>query len=269
MDIQTNVSDEARQRALDRLDNIAREEGIRILLAVESGSRAWGFPSPDSDYDVRFIYARSRDWYLSIVPGRDVIERPIVGDMDVGGWDVKKALWLLCRGNATPIEWLASPIVYRSELAAVEALRAFVAGLQGRERWRSHYLSLGRRQMELADRGDGQVKLKRYFYALRPACALAWLRQRPTEPPPMCLFELMDGIDLAPRVRAVVEELVERKRNTAEFGYGPRIPKLDRFIESEFGAARDLASVRKAEAAAPLALADQVFRRIIGEPGRA
>lgn len=73
-----------------RLDAVEATESVRLLMAVESGSRAWGFPSPDSDYDVRFIYVRPRDWYLSLVPGRDVIEHAIVDEIDLNGWDVRK-----------------------------------------------------------------------------------------------------------------------------------------------------------------------------------
>lgn len=263
MDIQANVSPAARERVAERLDAIIRDEGVRILFAIESGSRAWGFPSPDSDYDVRFVYAQSLDWYLSVVPGRDVIERPIADDMDVGGWDVKKALLLMCRSNATPLEWLASPIIYRGEPAAVAALQRFADTIAGRIGLRGHYLSLGRRQFELADRGDGVVKLKRYFYALRPACALAWLRQRPADRAPMSLFDLMDGIELPDGVRPIVDALVEQKRVTAEFGVGPRLPVLDRFIEAEFGAAQAMLSERGEVGPPPIDLASAVFRDIV------
>lgn len=79
---------------------------MRFLIAVESGSRAWGFPSPDSDYDIRFIHIHPRDWYLSLQPGRDVIERPIIDNIDLNGWDLRKALGLLLKSNAVVSEWL-------------------------------------------------------------------------------------------------------------------------------------------------------------------
>jgi len=100
----------ARMRILADLGRIEREEGVRILFAVESGSRAWGFPSPDSDYDARFVYARPADWYLSLAPGRDVVELPIDGDYDTNGWDIRKALNLLLKPNPVLLEWLSSPI---------------------------------------------------------------------------------------------------------------------------------------------------------------
>src|SRR5580700_6481627 len=98
-----------------RLRAVAEREHAVVLLAVESGSRAWGFPSPDSDYDCRFIYARPRNDYLSLYAPRDVIEFPLDRELDVNGWDLAKALRLLLKGNAVVIEWLTSPISYRTD----------------------------------------------------------------------------------------------------------------------------------------------------------
>ena len=112
-----------RARAAAALAEVERAEGVRVLLAVESGSRAWGFASRDSDYDVRFVYLRPLAGYLSVVPARDVLERPLEGLLDLGGWDVRKALGLLARGNAVALEWLGSPVVYRQDPTAVELLR--------------------------------------------------------------------------------------------------------------------------------------------------
>ncbi len=123
--------DPERLRAIDAaLDGIAAE--VRILLAIESGSRAWGFPSPDSDYDVRLVYARPLPWYISVERRRDVIEQPMRDDLDIGGWDIRKALALLCKGNPVLIEWLASPTVYRGDAGAMERLRGFAAQVDHR-----------------------------------------------------------------------------------------------------------------------------------------
>ena len=85
-----------RQEILQRLSDIEAKYDVKILLAVESGSRAWGFESKDSDYDVRFIYVHKKDWYLSLIEGRDVIEElDPDGVLDLAGWDLKKALLLM------------------------------------------------------------------------------------------------------------------------------------------------------------------------------
>ena len=109
-----------------RLRNIEREENVCIFYACESGSRAWGFASENSDYDVRFLYIHPTDWYLSIEERRDVIERPIVDDIDLNGWDIRKALALLRRSNPPLLEWLQSPIIYHQKLTVVEKIRSLM-----------------------------------------------------------------------------------------------------------------------------------------------
>ena len=98
----------------EKLDEIERKEGVKILHAVESGSRAWGFASPDSDYDVRFVYVRPKEDYLRLDEPRDVIEWQLDEVLDINGWDLKKALGQFARGNATLFEWSESPVVYKT-----------------------------------------------------------------------------------------------------------------------------------------------------------
>src|SRR5438045_8726086 len=116
------------ERIKAALTEIERDEGVRIFYACESGSRAWGFPSADSDYDVRFLYVRPRDWYLSVdvERKRDVIERPITDELDVSGWDIRKALMLLKKSNPPLLEWLGSPIIYRETLTIADRLRSLL-----------------------------------------------------------------------------------------------------------------------------------------------
>jgi len=99
----------------EHLAEIQSEAHVAIPLGIERGSRAWGFPSPDSDYDCRFIFVRARNTYLSLLPERDVIETPLEDNLDVHGWDIAKALKLLLKGNAVVIEWLTSPITYTAD----------------------------------------------------------------------------------------------------------------------------------------------------------
>ncbi|MEU4811029.1 nucleotidyltransferase domain-containing protein [Nocardia fluminea] len=154
------------------LDRVAAEHNVSIRLAIESGSRAWGFPSPDSDYDCRFVYVAGLDTYLSPWRTRDVIETPLIGLLDVNGWDLAKALRLLVAGNAVLVEWLMPPIVYRGD----GAFRTRLREVADRDRIARHYLHLGARQWALFERNGG---LKKVFYALRPAMALRWLREHP------------------------------------------------------------------------------------------
>lgn len=220
------------------LDAVEREEGVAILFAAESGSRAWGFPSPDSDWDIRFVYARPTDWYLTLNPGRDVIERMLPGDMDMAGWDARKALNLLLAGNVALREWLHSPILYRADDALLAAFRDLAALAPARATARHHYRSLASKSdaLHLADRPA--VKLKKYLYAVRPALALRWLREHPSGEPPMDLPSLLAGVTLDAAMRADLQDLLERKRVASELGEGPRIPSLDALIRDEIEAAR-------------------------------
>ncbi|MFO0121331.1 MAG: DNA polymerase beta superfamily protein, partial [Inhella sp.] len=120
---------------LTRIERAEREHGVRVLLAVESGSRAWGFESPNSDYDARFIYANTSDWYLSVKleDKRDVIEYPITDEIDLNGWDVRKALRLFARSNPAIVEWIQPPIVYleRGNFARGQGVRSCLKGSRG------------------------------------------------------------------------------------------------------------------------------------------
>ena len=245
-----------------RLDAIEREQQCRILFAVESGSRAWGFPSPDSDYDVRFVYARRADWYLSVYPGRDVIETPIEDEMDVNGWDLRKALHLVLKSNAVISEWMESPIVYRRDAAALRQLRAFADRMLNPRALAYHYLHLARRQVA-AKLSRDRIALKRYFYALRPSLALRYLRLQGGKRPPMHLQALLDGTGLPAATVRTIDRLVAAKGRTREMGSGPRIPALDRLIAAEIAAAAGSATEMPGRPPADLEAADRLFRRLI------
>ena len=243
-------------RAEAALADVERREGVRVLLGVESGSRAWGFASADSDYDVRFIYVRPLADYLSVSTPRDVIEQPISGLLDLGGWDLRKALGLAVRSNAVLLEWLTSPMVYRrdpavAELADLARTAAHLPALA------YHYDRLARRAWSAT---DGPIRLKSLFYALRPALALLWLRGNGT-PPPMSLPALLAGVTVTPDVAAEIEALHQRKAIAAEVDLVPRRPLLDTF----FSAVLATPAIRPA----PWALtteerANQLFRKLLG-----
>ncbi len=146
MEIDTNhpIDPTVRARVLEQLADIERRENVRILYACESGSRGWGFASPDSDYDVRFIFVRPLNQYLRLYPPRDVIEVAPGPVFDVNGWDLRKALLLLAKGNATLVEWLSSPIIYRAEKGFLAEMRNAGASVHRPERSFHHYVHMAR-----------------------------------------------------------------------------------------------------------------------------
>jgi predicted nucleotidyltransferase len=248
-----------------RLQALSSRERVTILLAVESGSRAWGFPSPDSDYDCRFIYARRVEDYLSLHPARDVIEEPSDRVLDIGGWDLAKALRLLIKGNAVVVEWLTSPFVYagddrfRAECLALSRQVVRPAAVA------RHYLHLGERQRRTYFVDLRAIPLKKIFYALRPAVALRWLRLHDEQAVvPMHFPTLVAQTDLPGDVAAVIDDLMARKAATRELGSGPLPEPIGALIDAEFAVAR----VRWPAAASPpdpaaRRAADELFRRWI------
>jgi predicted nucleotidyltransferase len=228
----------------NRLDAIERQDGVRVLMAIESGSRAWGFPSPDSDYDIRFLYVRPRDWYLALSPGRDVIERPILDEIDLNGWDVRKALGLLLKSNAVVSEWIESPIRYRPDDPFVVKLAALADDLLNPRALACHYASSGKAAADRWLDGEGEVPVKKYFYALRPALAIRAVRLDPARRPPMNLQALIAVSDLPPLLIEQIGGLVAAKALTNERGNGARLPEIDALIRDELGRAGEL-PVRK------------------------
>ena len=222
-----------------RLEAVRRQDKVATPLVIESGSRAWGFPSPDSDYDCRFLFVRREDDYLSPWPQRDVIETPLDDLLDVNGWDLSKALKLLLKGNAVVIEWLTSPLVYAGDPAFRDDMLALAAAHAGAQRIALHYLHLGERQRHVF-LGDGQdVALKKIFYALRPATALRWLRLHPGESvAPMHFPTMIQDCDAPADVRSITAELIARKAVTRELGSALIPEPIGTFIDAEFAAAR-------------------------------
>lgn len=226
------MDDAIRTEVDARLDRIEEEEGVRILYACESGSRAWGFASTDSDYDVRFVYVHPRDWYLSIdTQRRDVIERPVDGPWDVNGWDLRKTLGLLARSNPPLFEWLTSPIVYRESGPIVSRLRDLMPTYYSAKSAHYHYVSMARGNYREYLKGD-VVWRKKYFYLLRPLLACRWI-ERDLGPVPMEFDLLRKHVLDDPGVQSAIERLLAEKRAGTEQGRGPADPVLSAFIGAE------------------------------------
>lgn len=225
----------------ERLADICRVQNVAIPLAIESGSRAWGFPSPDSDYDCRFIFIRGIDQYLSPWQRRDVIETPLSSVFDVNGWDLGKAIKLLLKGNAVIIEWLTSPIVYGADPKFRSEFLGLAQRVANRDLIGRHYLHLGERQRRTYF-GDGkEVPQKKIFYALRPAAALRWLRLHPEAAvAPMHFPTLLDECEPPTDVAEIVRVLIAQKMISRELGSAPLPLAIAAFIDSEFEQARTL-----------------------------
>ena len=223
------------------LDRVVDEYRVFLPLAIESGSRAWGFASPDSDYDCRFVFVRRVADHITPWSARDVIELPLDAELDTNGWDLAKALRLLLKGNAVIVEWLRSPVIYRGQTWFRDGFLEFARQAASREAIGRHYLHLGERQRRVYF-GDGtSVVQKKIFYALRPAATLRWLRMHPTEAiAPMHFPTLMAECDPPTALKEEVSDLLSRKAVTRELGAAPLSPAVARFIDSEFELARSV-----------------------------
>lgn len=229
------------QRIHQRLSAISQAHDVLILHAIESGSRAWGFASPDSDFDVRFIYAHRQTWYSSVFPQRDVIETPIEdvegAVFDVNGWDLRKALRLLYKSNPVLIEWLQSPIVYAAHSAHVsnasflDELLALAQQFHSPAAAHHHYFHMARKNYREHLLED-PIKLKKYFYVLRPVLACLWI-ERGMGLPPMALMDLLQGVLPDGALKEEIIALRAEKIRTPEFGSGRRRPLIHAFLEHE------------------------------------
>jgi predicted nucleotidyltransferase len=229
------VAPEIRQRVLQTLEEVEARHEVRVLFACESGSRGWGFASPDSDYDVRFIYAHRLPWYLTVETGRDVIEQPISDELDVSGWELRKALRLLRRSNPTLLEWLDSPVVYRQDAHAAGRMRALAPTYFSTARGRYHYLAMARKNFRGYLQGD-TVRLKKYLYVLRPLLAAQWIDQG-RGMPPMRFADLVVALVHDEALLDEINRLLEIKMRCGEAEYSPRWERIHQFIEQ--GLARD------------------------------
>lgn len=210
-----------------KLSEIEKKENVKILLAVESGSRAWGFASPDSDYDVRFIYVRPKEDYLRLDTVRDVIELPLDDVLDINGWDLQKTLQLLYKSNPTLFEWFSSPIVYL-ETDFADKFREIMGEYFSTKKSLYHYISMAEGNYREYLRGE-VVKAKKYFYVLRPILACRWILEKGT-PPPMLFSELMKS-ELLEDLILDVTKLLDLKMNASEVKMISRIDRINEYVD--------------------------------------
>lgn len=209
-----------------KLKELEREYDMRVLLVVESGSRAWGFASPDSDFDVRFIYVHKPEFYLRLEERRDVIEVPVDDTWDVSGWDLDKTLRLLFRSNPTLFEWLNSPITYFED-GFRERIAPCAKRFFSQKNMLYHYLNTARNNVKHFLQSD-EVQPKKYFYALRPILACKWVLEN-NSAPPVPFAELVEA-ELPEYLSGAVQRLLEIKINAAEKEKIPHFTEIDKFL---------------------------------------
>jgi predicted nucleotidyltransferase len=195
------------------LHAIESEFKVRVLLAVESGSRAWGFASPDSDYDVRFIYVHEADWYSTIFEERDVIEKMLPGDLDISGWELRKSLRLLSKCNVALNEWIGSPMVYAEVAGFRSEVGALVPEFFNPLGAMHHYKSMAKQALSSVT-PDGRLSIKKFLYATRALMACRWIARHRSQPPTEFLALVNDLVPA--NERSQFEQLVLRKSLAVE-----------------------------------------------------
>jgi predicted nucleotidyltransferase len=214
---------------------------LKLVFSAESGSRAWGFASPDSDYDVRFIFCKDLQRYLSLQDGVQDIQYKADGDLDYAGWDLRKALLLAGNSNPSLVEWLLSPIIYADEYSFRAALRSIMAAHFNPRALAHHYVNFMRniRGKYLSD-FVGEYTMKRYFYALRPILAIMWMQGNPMRLPPIGIIDLL-AQPLDHEIKREVGKLLKLKIEARE-KEDYKSPALDGFIHDWFDKGHELVS---------------------------
>jgi predicted nucleotidyltransferase len=251
---------EAIRKELTRLES---EHEIKILLAVESGSRAWGFESRDSDWDVRYVYIHKLDWYLRIDEGKDSQDEITPEDIDLAGWELKKALKLFRKSNPPMLEWLQSPIVYLEQFSTAEKLREMSKEYFNPKSCMYHYLSMAKNNFREFLQKE-TVKSKKYFYVLRPVLACDWIKETNTMPP-MEFQDLVDSQIKDENLKAEIAALLKRKMAGEELKEEPRIEILNEFLERKIEFYKDYVEQIEPNEKPQTALLDELFKKTIYE----
>lgn len=204
-----------KEKIKNYLEKIENEKNIKILWACETGSRAWGFPSPDSDYDVRLIYVHKPDWYLNLVEQKDSIELMLDNrDVDISGWDLRKSLRLLWKSNPPLLERIQSPIIYKENEPFINEMCDIAQHCYSKIATIHHYLNMAKKCFN-AVKNTEKYKLKKLFYALRTATACQWILEKEGMPP-IQFLTMLDGLSIEKEIKDRILELIELKLNVGE-----------------------------------------------------
>ncbi len=245
----------------ERFKTCEKEHNVKILFGVESWSRAWWFESKNSDFDVRFIYKHKIEYYLSIDKKRDVIEYPILDEIDINGWDIKKTLYLFQKWNPSFSEWIKSPIIYRKNDEFQKNILEIETKYFSPKNYIYHYLHMAKRNFREYLKKD-EVRIKKYFYVLRPVLACLWI-EKYNYAPPMEFQKLYDDCELiSPELREEIDVLIMRKKSWDELDSGNKIKIINEFLDKQMKLIEERASKHHSRKI-PVELLDEIFRKNI------
>ena len=226
-------------KIINYLEELESERAIKILLACETGSRAWGFPSPDSDYDVRLIYIHKRDWYLRLSEGKDSINLMFDdNEIDIAAWDLRKSLRLLAKSNAAMIERIQSPIIYKSDPDFHQEILETAKHFYSKIATMHHYLSMAKSCFSEA-KAEPTYKLKKLFYALRTASVCRWVMVQ-DEMPPIEFHKILNGINISEGLVSKIERLIKLKADVSETYFHTGEEAIFDFISDSISQANEI-----------------------------
>ncbi|HCC06826.1 MAG TPA: hypothetical protein DEP72_01485 [Clostridiales bacterium] len=248
---------------VQKLHELEKLHDIKVLYAVESGSRGWGFESVDSDYDARFIYIHKPDWYLGIEEKEDFINEPVDEVFDVSGWDIRKSLRLFRKSNPPLLEWITSPIVYIEDDIFIEKLRNFASGVFNPISTIYHYLHIAKNKYEEIQGADS-VKIKKYFYILRPILACKWVEEFGTMPP-MEFNKILNEIELTPELSKSISDLLVKKAASVESDLEPVYPNMMEYFASKINYYAEYIKNVKFNKSSNTGLLDRLFQETLND----
>lgn len=223
----------------NKLKELESQHAIKILYACETGSRAWGFPSPDSDYDVRIIYKHETDWYLSLSDKKDTIEfMSEDGELDITGWDIKKCLKLMWKSNGALLERVQSPVVYMEENNISSVLKQYSEKCFAPIATMHHYLGMAKNSFSEIE-GQDEIKLKKLFYALRATLACKWIIEKDSVPP-IVFITMVNELSFNTELKTRIKDLISLKSGKNESYIHPAERTINEFILNEIEKAENI-----------------------------
>lgn len=255
--------EEIKQKIMDKLRETEIRYDVKIILAIESGSRGWGFASNDSDYDCRFIYVHRRDYYISVLEKRDIIEYAVDPVFDINGWDLKKAVQHMMKSNGVMHEWLSSSVIYINKEGLREDMRNLADKFFNPKAVSYHYLKMAINKYKEI-KGESESKLKKYFYILRPLANIKYIETL-HRIPHMEYDKNLAEISVPEQVLAEIQKLKKIKERVEESYKIPPNQVLFDFFESEIQRIDAYLKNMEHKKYKDYEEADRVFRKIIEE----